>query len=230
MLGFVLGVSGEIEAAAGILDEALAEATARGDLLHVAAARLNRYPVHAARGDAAALRDDMAALAAAGRELGIAMTEYRGELYQALVAVWCGDDAVAAHHASAAHRLEAADAALFPRPAAALVLAELAARRGDRAEASRLCAEARAHGTPSAIDAIMLDGLTAWLADRLDLAAGTELAGRAAAIGESEAGYQLLELVARTATWCRDPEGARVARRAALALPNLPRFIAGSAV
>ncbi|TMQ06201.1 MAG: hypothetical protein E6J91_38465, partial [Deltaproteobacteria bacterium] len=232
MLGFILGGRGDTEAAAAILDEALAEATARGDLLHIAAARCNRYPVHAARGDAAGLRADLAALAAAGRELGVAVTEYRGELYQALVGLWCDDDAGALVHARAARRVEAADPALFPRPRAALVLAELAARRDDAPDAAAWCHLARpgaAADTAAAIDLVMLDGLTAWLAGRLTLSAATALAHRAIAVAEHEAAFQLLELTARTAARRGDPFAAAAAHRAARTLPaHLPRFIAGA--
>lgn len=228
MLGFIVGGLGDIAEASALLDRALTEATARGDLQHAAAARCNRYPVHAARGDAAALRADFAAFTAAGRELGVAVTEYRGELYQALLALWCGDDATALVHARAAHRLEAADPELFPRPRAALVIAELAARRRDAATVAAVLA-AIAAAPPSAlaaIDAIMRDGLSAWLAGRLELAVATELADAAIAAGEPEAAFQLLELAACAAAQRGDLAAAALAQRVARSRPpSLPRFL-----
>jgi predicted Ser/Thr protein kinase len=225
ILGFLLGGRGELDEATALLDEALAEATARGDLQHAAAARCNRYPIHAARGDAAALRADLAAFAAAGRELGVAVTEYRGELYQALVARWCDDDDAALAHARAARRLEEADAALLPRPQAALLLAELAVRAGDGDAAARW--HACAGAAPLAgIDAIMHRGLGASLAGQLSLAAATALAHEAIAAGEPEAALQLLELAAVAAERrgaSREAAGARAAARALP--PRLPRFL-----
>jgi eukaryotic-like serine/threonine-protein kinase len=225
MLGFVLGGRGEIAEAADILDQAQALAAARGDLMHVAAARCNRYPVHAARGDAAGLRADLAAFAAAGRELGIAVTEYRGALYQALVALWCGDDAGALVLALAARRIEEADPALCPRPCAALVLAELAARRDDVAATTSWCELAARHAAGAPIDAVVREGLLTWAAGALTLATATALAQRALALGESEAAFQVLELTARTAARRGDPGAAAAAHHAARAVPNLPRFL-----
>lgn len=232
MLGFVLGARGDHAAAAAILDEAEAQAAARGDQLHVAAARCNRYPVHAARGDAAALRADLAGFATAGRELGIAVTEYRGALYLALVALWCGDDAAALDHARAARRVEAADPALCPRPCAALVLAELAARRGDRADALAWCEVADHHAAlapapataSAAVDRVTRAAIAAWARGDLTAAAASALADQAIALGEAEAAFQILELAARTAS---DPAAAAAAHRAARAVPGLPRFIPG---
>ena len=225
MLGFVLGGHGAIAEAAAILDEAQAQAAARGDVMHVAAARCNRYPVHAARGDAAALRADLAAFAAAGRELGIAVTEYRGALYQALVALWCGDDDAALALAHAARRIEEADPALFPRPCAALVLAELAARRDDVAATTRWCELAAHHAPGAPIDAVVREGLLTWVAGALTLATVAPLAERALALGESEAAFQLFTLTARTAARRGELDTAAAAQRAARALPNLPRFL-----
>jgi len=249
MLGFILGGRGDTDAAAAILDEAEAAATRRGDLLHVAAARCNRYPVHAARGDLAGLRADLSAFAAAGKELGVAVTEYRGELYLALVGLWCGEDTEALHHARAARRIEEADPALFPRPRAALVLAELAARRSDRADAAAWCDAARGQlddgaepidplprdpATPieptgerprpaghsgTPIDRVMLDAVTGWLAGRLDLALATRLARTAIAHGEDEAAFQILELAALEAARRGANDEASAAHRAARSLP-----------
>jgi ATP/maltotriose-dependent transcriptional regulator MalT len=67
MLGCILGGRGRIDEAAQILEDARVLAESRGDLLHGAAARCNRFPVHAARGDLRALRADLVAFAAAGR-------------------------------------------------------------------------------------------------------------------------------------------------------------------
>jgi hypothetical protein len=88
-----------------------------------------------------------------------------------------------------------------------------------------------AAATAAAIDAVMLDGLTAWLASRLDLAAATALARRAIAVAEHEAAFQLLELAARTAARRGDRRTAAAAHRAARTLPtHLPRFIPDAAI
>ncbi len=91
-------------------------------------------------------------------------------------------------------------------------------------------ARARVHGGAAApreaIDALMIDALEAWL-HGLDEAAVTPLANRAVACGESEAAFELFELVAVTAARRCDEGAASSARRAARTVPpGLPRFIA----
>jgi hypothetical protein len=229
MIGTILCARGAIDDAAVVLDQAYAAALSRGDVVHLSAVRLDRYPVHAARGDLAAARADFAAIADAGREIGIAAWEYRGAIGQALIGLWTGDDTAAFTHALIARRIEIAEPALFPRPRAALVLGELAARAGDRGAVARWrdVIRVRVAAAPIAIDRVVVAALDAWLERRLDLDRATELARDAVAAGENEVAFQVLELVARTAARDGDPALASTAARAARSVPPvLPRFIA----
>ena len=247
MLGFVLGQRGCVEQASAILDAAMQEARARGDLQHQAAVLCNRYGVHAARGDGAAVRRDMAEFTALARELGVAAMEYRGEVNQAFTAMWCDDDAAAGDHAAAAARLEHCDPGLFRRPRGALLLAELAARAGDRGTAARWLETARTHvrtvaaapaaaagpaaaaaPAPMPVDALMIEALAAWLRgwDARELAA---LADRASALGQVEVAYELYELYARDRERVGDRAGAAKAHHDARTVPpGLPRFLSAA--
>ena len=228
MLGLVLAQRGGIEQASSLLDGAMDAARAHGDLPHQAAVLSTRYAVHAARGDAAAVRRDLAEYTALARELGDAAMEYRGEINQGFVAMWCDDDAAAGEHAAAAARLEHRDPAAFRRPRGALLLSALAARVGERGTAARLLDAACTHAaaTPAMpVDALMIEALSAWLRGwhPREVAA---LAGRAIAMGQEEVAFELYELYARDRARAGDHAGAARAHEDARTVPPaLPRFL-----
>lgn len=225
MLGFILPGHGQIARAAELLDRALAESAARGDALHRAAALNNRYAVSAATGDLPRARADLAEFTRLGRELGMVATEYRGELYQGVLAGWLERDGEARVHGERAHAIEQRMPDLFPDGSAQVLLAELDARAGDRAGVARRLAALGDLPSARATHATVIDALERWLAGDLALAGWLARSEQAACAGDAEAAFETLIILA-TELERRDraSEAAR-ARSRARSLPGVPAFL-----
>jgi len=226
MLGFLLPATGDLDQAEACLAEALAGAEARCDELHRAAVLNNRYPLWSARGDAVRLAADLAAFTRIGRRLGMPASEYRGELNEAVLALWLARDDDAARHAGRARAFEERMPELFPGPGAALLLAQIAARAGRRDEAATWLAASQARPIDSDDDSVMVDAIARWLAGQLEPAPWIEAAGRAAAAGAPETGCELLDLLAIELSRRGQAGEARRLRLCAAALPGVPGFLA----
>ena len=226
MLGFLLPGVGDLDRAETCLARALAGAEARRDQLHRAAVLNNRYVLWWMRGEVDLLAADLAEFTRIGRELGMPGNEYRGELNEAIHAQYLGRDADAAAHAARARALEERMPDLFPNPSAALLLAQIAARRGLREEAAAWLAPVRAAEPASPEERAIAWALERWLADQLDPAPWIAAADRSAADGAAETGCELLELLAVELARRGRADDARDLRRRAAALPGVPAFLA----
>lgn len=142
MLGFLLPEHGQLERAEALLEEAGAEARARGDRLHEAAALNNRLAIARARARPEDAIDGLREVIAIGRELGMLAVEYRGRVNRALMLVRIDRDAEALGDLAPAAELDRALPALFPVPRATLGMARLAVRAGDLARGARLLDDA----------------------------------------------------------------------------------------
>jgi tetratricopeptide (TPR) repeat protein len=226
MLGFLLPTVGELDRAEACLTRALDGADARRDQLHRAAVIGNRYLLCSVRGELDRLAADMAEYTRLARELGMPGNEYRGELNQAVHAQYLGRAGDAALHAARARGFEERMPDLFPAASAALLLAQIAARRGQREQASAWLGEVRGRAPAGAEERAIAWALERWLAGDLEPGPWIAAAERSAGQGAPETGCELLDLLAAELDRQGRAIDARDLRRRAAALPGVPAFLA----
>jgi hypothetical protein len=177
LAGHVLPVLGRAAEAEAALAEAIALATARGDLLHLGAALNNRRNLSVARGDLARARDDLARALRIGRDLGMIGSEYVYRFNLGELEHQAGEAARAAPHVARAVEIERRHPEAAPAPLARLLAARRAAHAGELAAARALLEEVEAaaaapRGALGPSDRVLADMV------RLALAAAPEEAWR----------------------------------------------------
>jgi len=144
LAGHVLPELGRAAEAEATLAEAIALATARGDLLHLGAALNNRRNLSVARGDLARARDDLGRALRIGRDLGMIGSEYVYRFNLGELEHQAGEPARAVPHVARAVELERRHPEAATAPLARLLAARRAAHAGDLAAARALIEEVQA--------------------------------------------------------------------------------------
>lgn len=139
------------EQAAARFEEALARCEEAGDALHLAAACINRVLLWLKLGDVARMEEDLRRARALGRELGHAQVERWSTFNLAEVLYVQGRLEEALPLARRAHELEVRFFRDQPVPAEALLIARIAAARGDMAEAARQLSWIEEHCPPRSL-------------------------------------------------------------------------------
>ena len=235
LLQAVLPQLGRVEDCERVSQQAIALSRARGDQLHLGSAINNRRNLLVARKALADCIADQLAFMRIGRELGMVISEYFGEINLGEMLFQSGDEETARQHIERAVSIEERHPEVAPRPFASLLRARLLAAQHKvseaRSELSRIRAavaqalrEGRMSGQLSPSEAVLLD--------LVDLATRTaspeewsELVVRSAKDSIEQEHLEVLELCARTAKregrMAAAEESLRAARGAAQRIPNL---------
>ena len=144
MAGHALAALGSAAEAEEVFSTAMALATARGDLLHLAAILNNRRVLSISRGDPERARRDLAAAIEIGRDLGMIGSEYVHGYNLAELEYQRGDAAAAAPQVARVVDIERRHPGATTIPVARLLAGRVAAHAGDVAAARAWLEEAEA--------------------------------------------------------------------------------------
>ena len=235
ILQVVLPQLGRVDDCERVSEEVIALSRSRGDQLHLGSAINNRRNLLVARKALSACIDDQLAFMRIGRELGMVISEYFGEINLGEMLFQSGDDAGAVGHIERAVSIEARHPEVAPRPFAALLKARHLAAQGQAAEArgelerirgavAQALSEKRASGVLAPSEAVLVD-LVEMSTRPSSPEEWRELVARSAKHSIEQEHLEVLELCARAAMREGRSGAARetlaAAQEAAVRIPNL---------
>jgi tetratricopeptide (TPR) repeat protein len=168
LLQVVLPQLGRVADGERVSEQVMALSRSRGDQLHLASAINNRRNLLVARKALADCIADQLAFMRIGRELGMVVSEYLGEINLGEMLFQSGDEEAASRHIERAVSIEERHPEVAPRPFAALLKARALAAQGKGAEArvelarireavARAESEGKPAGALAANEAVLVD-------------------------------------------------------------------------